>query len=88
LKLRDLVRSSLPPSGTRVEGRIVNQGGGSATNIRVNLNLYDENENLIESSEIRPEQETIERGQATRFEAEFPDLEDVARVEAELSWTY
>ena len=88
LKLRDLVRTSLPPSGTRVEGRIVNQGGGSATGVRINLNLYDENGNLIESSEIRPDQDTIDRGQTTSFEAEFPDLEDVARVEAELSWTY
>jgi serine/threonine protein kinase len=88
LRLRDLVHSSLPPSGTRVEGRIVNRGEGPATGVLVNLKLYDEDGLLIESRRIHPDRDILEGGQGTRFEAEFEDVSEVTRVEAELSWTY
>ncbi len=87
LRLLDLSRGS-SESGTLIVGRVVNEGDATASGVRIEVNAFDDSGDPLGTQQVTPGRDTLESGAATRFEAFFPDLDGIARVEAELSWSY
>ncbi len=87
LRVLDLSQEPMPPSGMRVRGRIVNEGGSPARGVSVQVRIFDAGGHLAGSEGVLPRPDPIEPGSIAIFEAMFGDAAGVARVSAEVSWS-